>query len=427
MLYREYVKNRKQYQELGTSLLLDKKHACLFFSPGKGKTYPVIDAMLEVDKMKNYSAEILIISTAGCLKNMWYIDIVPQNILPSGVHFISSMKAISENMQKELLKRKWDLIVVDECHLLKAHNSKIHRLVHKLSMKTEYVWGMSGTPRGNIDLDIWCQLRALNVANQGKFVYSKWAKSFCKVNTGYGAGGRQFVSYTDIKDEFRPYWEDMLVEHCLFVDYDEDDNMPDLDIEVIELPYEKREEYILAERNIIKIDDFATTTQKQIAILKAHQICNGYIYTPEKEVYRFNRNPKLDESRKYVEKYGKSVIIYRFIEDFEAIMKEYGDRATTSVAEFKKGKHDILVMQFGSAQSFNLQDYADLILLYTHDYSFLSFKQMIHRLWRMGRTKPVKVLVLQHKNTVEKQIWNAVKNKQNAHELVMSIKKEYEQ
>lgn len=49
MLYKDYINNRFQYQEMGRDLLLEKKHACLFYSPGKGKTYPVIDAL----KIKN--------------------------------------------------------------------------------------------------------------------------------------------------------------------------------------------------------------------------------------------------------------------------------------------------------------------------------------------------------------------------------------
>ena len=62
MLYSEYLHHRKQYQETGRDLLLEKKHACLFFSPGKGKTYPAIEALQEIDKQKNGKATVLIIS-----------------------------------------------------------------------------------------------------------------------------------------------------------------------------------------------------------------------------------------------------------------------------------------------------------------------------------------------------------------------------
>ena len=50
MLYSEYLENRKPYQEYGYWFLLERKHACLFYKPGKGKTYPCVDAIREVNK-----------------------------------------------------------------------------------------------------------------------------------------------------------------------------------------------------------------------------------------------------------------------------------------------------------------------------------------------------------------------------------------
>lgn len=44
MLYNEYLQNRKYYQLIGRDFLLEMKHACLFYKPGKGKTYPCVEA-----------------------------------------------------------------------------------------------------------------------------------------------------------------------------------------------------------------------------------------------------------------------------------------------------------------------------------------------------------------------------------------------
>jgi SNF2 family DNA or RNA helicase len=48
---------------------------------------------------------------------------------------------------------------------------------------------------------------------------------------------------------------------------------------------------------------------------------------------------------------------------------------------------------------------------------------MIHRCWRLGQAKKCRVIALEHKDTVEKQIWVAVQEKRKAHDLYMSIKK----
>ena len=85
MLYSEYLTKRKQYQEEGRDLLLSKKHACLFFSPGKGKTFPVIEALQQIDKEKN-GASVLIISGVKILQYKYLILLVSHRVCPKPVH-----------------------------------------------------------------------------------------------------------------------------------------------------------------------------------------------------------------------------------------------------------------------------------------------------------------------------------------------------
>ena len=77
--------------------------------------------------------------------------------------------------------------------------------------------------------------------------------------------------------------------------------MPDLIVEVVEIPYIKTEAYQNTIKGIIEVGDYATTTVKMVAISKAHQVCNGYIYLPDKITHRYERNKKLD----YLDNYTK--------------------------------------------------------------------------------------------------------------------------
>ena len=88
---------------------------------------------------------------------MWEAEIVPQNILPENTVLMSFRAAIVDKTKLRLLRVKWDVIIIDECHKIKAHNTKISQLVHTLSRRAKYTWGLSGTPRGKSDLDIYCQ------------------------------------------------------------------------------------------------------------------------------------------------------------------------------------------------------------------------------------------------------------------------------
>lgn len=420
MLYSEYVTKRRQYQEMGRDLLLTKKHACLFFSPGKGKTYPVIDALQELDRRNGGTTKVLIISSPDAIRKMWETEIVPQKILPTNTFLVTDRTAIGD-ISNLLLAKKWDVVIVDECHIVKANTSKIHKLVYKLCRNTEYAWGLTGTPRGNSDIDIWLQLQALHIGGQGKMSYSAWSRIYCDFETGYGAYGK-FQKPTTIKEKWLPWWNNLLDEYCLFVDYDEDDNMPELDISVIQIPYKKTEAYENAYKGIIEVGDYATTTEKMVAISKAHQVCNGYIYLPDKVIHRYHENTKLPYLDKYVAE-GKCVIVYKHIADYDDLCAKFGNKATGDVNTFKRGKHDVLLLQCGECKSFNLQEHCDTIIFYTLDYSFIKYKQMIHRCWRLGQKRATRIIVLEHKDTVEKQIWLAVQGKQKMHDLYMSIKK----
>lgn len=419
MLYKEYITKKKQYQEVGRDLLLTKKHACLFFSPGKGKTFPVIEALIEVDKEKNNEANVLIISSCDAIRKMWQPEIVPQQILPKNTFLVTDRTAIGDVAQM-LLSKSWDVIVVDECHILKSNSSKIHKLVRTLCKDVEYAWGLTGTPRGNNDVDIWCQLQALNVGGQGKISYSAWTRTFCDFETGYGAFGKYQIPI-GIKDKYQTWWYDLLDEYCLFVDYDDDDDMPNLKVDIVKIPYVKTKAYEDAYKGIIEVGDYATTTQKMVAISKAHQVCNGYIYLPDKVIHRYNRNTKLDYLDKYTTE--KCVIVYKYIADYEDLKEKFGIRATDDILAFKQGNFDILLLQCGNCKSFNLQDQCSTIIFYTLDYSFIKYKQMIHRCWRLGQTRDTKIIVLEYKDTVEEQIWSAVQNKQKMHDLYMNITK----
>lgn len=419
MLYKEYVNCRRQYQEMGKNLLLSKKHACLFFSPGKGKTYPVIDALKELEEKKP-NLNVLIISSPDAIRNMWNTEIVPQKILPKNTFLVTDRTAIGD-LSQALLIKYWDVIIVDECHILKSNSSKIHKLILKLTRRVEYAWGLTGTPRGNTDIDIWCQLQALNIGGQGNMSYTAWSRIYCDFETGWSSYG-QFQKPIGIKQKYRDWWDNLLDEYCLFVDYDEEDDMPDLNINIVEIPYKKTEAYENAIKGIIEVGEFATTTEKMVAITKAHQVCNGYIYLPDKSIHRYHENSKLNYLDYYVER-ERCVIVYRYIADFEDLQKKFGTIATTDVNTFKTGEYKVLLLQCGHCKSFNLQDYCNTIIFYTLDYSFIKYKQMIHRCWRIGQKRDTNIIVLMHKGTIEKQIWHAVENKQKMHDLYMDIRK----
>lgn len=426
MLYSEYLQNRYDYQEMGYLFLLERKHCCLFYKPGKGKTYPTIDALRDVDKSKNGQANVLILSTADAIKNMWNAEIVPQNILPKNTVLMSLSAAIQDKTKLKLIGIKWDVIIIDECHKIKSHNAKSSKLVYQLSRKTEYVWGLSGTPRGNTDIDIFCQFHNMCVSDWGNIKYSQFVEQCCDIDTKFFNGQRITIPI-GINQKYKAGWERNIAMYTQRIGYDEDDSMPPIVVNEVNLPYTPTKEYLQAEEGVISISEFESTMTKLAAIQKLHQVVNGFVYYKDedevKHTHIIERNKKLDWIRSHMPN-TPTVIVYRFEADLEAIQKELtiaGCTYTEIVEDFKKHNASILLLQCSRCESFNLQ-MCNHIIFYTLDYSFIKYNQMLHRVWRMGQIEKVNIDVLLFKDTIETKIWNTVRNKEKLADLFMAIK-----
>lgn len=426
MLYNEYLANRRDYQEVGHLFLLEQKHCCLYYKPGKGKTYPTIDALRDVDKSKGGKAKVLILSTADAIKNMWNAEIVPQNILPENTVLMSLSAAIQEKTKVKLNSIKWDVLIIDECHKIKSHNSKSSKLVYMLSKKTEYVWGLSGTPRGNNDIDIFCQFHNMCIGEWGKITYTHFVNQCCDIDRKF-FHGQMITVPIGITERYKEGWERNIALYTQRIGYTEEDDMPELNVEVIKLPYVPTKEYLQAEEGVISISEYETTMTKLAAIQKLHQAVNGFLYiysdNDERSIYNIERNKKLDWLKDNLTN-EPTVIVYRFEADLIAIKEELDkdNRSyTEDVEKFKSGNCNVLLLQCSRCESFNLQMCKNIIF-YTLDYSYIKYNQMLHRVWRMGQDENVSIKILIFKDTVETKIWNTVRNKERLADLFMSIK-----
>jgi SNF2 family DNA or RNA helicase len=227
-----------------------------------------------------------------------------------------------------------------------------------------------------------------------------------------------------INHRYKAGWERNVAMYSQRVEYDNDDNMPDLKINLVEFDYKPTKEYSQAEEGVISIGEYESTMTKLAAVTKLHQIVNGfaYIYNEDDEriTYDIERCKKLDWLVENV-KDEPTTIVYRFEADKNHIEELFKNKCTESVDEFKQGKYEILLLQCSRCESFNLQMCKHMIF-YTLDYSYIKYNQMLHRIWRMGQTDNVNVDVLIHKDTVETKIWNTVQNKEKFADLFMSIK-----
>lgn len=440
--YKEYnEKYRLPEQEKDEKLLMKYKHFALCYEPGKGKSFPVIHCIREVNKLKNGKAKVLILSDATCIREMWKAEIEPQGILPKETYFCTDRTAIGK-VKDALVATNWDLIVCDECQSLRSGvtraKSQYAKLVYQLTKRAEYVFGMTGTIAGNNNIEPFCVLHNLHIAGMGEINCHYFKTHYCVNELQYGPFG-SFQKPTRLNDLGEKLMTKAYLDGCSFWDYDENDGMPEMNINYKTFIVPKTTHYEEALQGILKCGESESTVLKAIAIQKAQQALNGFLYynvDAERNTFIVPdfHNPKVDYIVEQCKKEAQ-VIAYRFQED-ETLIRQALDKAglkyTLDIAEFKRRRLDgeliSLILQCSKGKSFNLQDVCQNIIYYTSDFSFIAFKQFIHRCWRRGQLKPCNVTFLineveKDKDHIEKKIWDSLQKKQSIHQLLMSIKR----
>lgn len=437
--YKEYnEKYRLPEQARDEKLLMLHKHHALCYEPGKGKSMPVIHCIQEVNKLKNGKAKVLIMSDATCIKDMWRAEIVPMGVLPKETYMVTDRTAIGA-VKEALIKTNWDIIVCDECQSLRSGvtraKSQYAKLVYQLCKKTEYVWGMTGTIAGNNNIEPFCVLHALHIAGCGNINCHAFKAKYCVKELQYGPFGA-FEKPTKLNEAGEEFMKQAYLNGCSFWDYDDNDDMPELDVHVETFKVPSTETYEKALEGILQCGENESTVLKAIALQKAQQALNGFLYYDvEAERHTFAvpefENPKV----KYVVEQCKKqrhIIAYRFQEDAFYIkqgLDKAGIKYCDSISEFKlragNGEHIILVLQCSRGKAANLQ-ICQHIIYYTADFSFIAYKQFIHRCWRRGQTEKCSVTFLVNdpgdKYKVEQKIWDSLRRKQSVHDTLMSIK-----
>lgn len=437
--YKEYnEKYRLPEQERDEQLIMKHKHHVLCYEPGKGKSYPVIHCIVEINKLKQGKAKVLIMSDATCIKDMWRAEIVPQGILPKETYMVTDRTAIGA-VKDALVKTNWDIIVCDECQSLRSGvtraKSKYAKLVYALTKRTEYVIGMTGTIAGNNNIEPFCVLHNLNVAGMGDINCRVFKSKYCENELQYGPFGA-FEKPVRLNKYGEVLMEKAFREGCSFWEYSDSDDMPPMEVSVKTFTVPKTKTYEDALEGILKCDEYENTFQKAIAIQKAQQALNGFLYYDvdnERHILQVPQfeNPKLkflvEECKK-----DRQIIAYRFQEDAYYIKQtltknniNYSETIQDFVKRASAGEQVMLVLQCSKGKAANLQ-ICQNIIYYTGDFSFISYKQFIHRCWRRGQDKPCRVTFLVNdtgdKYKVELRIWEALRKKQSIHDTLMSIK-----
>ena len=193
-----------EHQKEAIQKLLENKKFILADDMGLGKTTPTIISALETGAKK-----VLIICPAT-LKINWKREIENYSDRPiyiaesknfSNEHdFVIANYDIIKNFhdpkKKEdsvILKTQFDLVIIDECHMIKNPQAIRTKLINDIVKKTERLWLLTGTPMTSRPMDYFNLLSLVDSP-----VSKNWMAYAIRYCAGYqfNAGGRKIWNVT---------------------------------------------------------------------------------------------------------------------------------------------------------------------------------------------------------------------------------------
>jgi len=325
----------------------------------------------------------------------------------------------------EILKKKFDCIIVDESSKMKNHTSQISQTLLKLAEYIPHRFVLSGCPTPNHNSEIFAQMKFVNPEIFG--------------NNYYGFLARYF--HQDMKNPHRWYQTDedkerffsRLGAQSKFLKKEDCVDLPEKVF--IRRQFELGEEQRKIYDNMLQdIRDNINTWSKfefTAKLMKLREILSGFVIDKEQNIIDFETS-KDDELQNVIDEIGdKPIIVWcQFIHEIERLAEKFNGVGLTSktanreqiIDDFKNNKIKLLFAHpklLGMGLTFTNCNYN---IYYSLSFSYEEFKQSQDRIHRIGQVNKCTYIILQGKNSIDEKIYKCLQNKKNVvDELYLSL------
>ena len=322
----------------------------------------------------------------------------------------------------------FDMVVVDESSSFKNASTKRFKALRKILPATEYLVLLTGTPSPNSLLDLWSQMYLIDFGQSlGRTMTAYKQRFFEQDYMGYKFTPRE-GSAAIIHNLIAPG-----VIHMSAEDYLELPKRIDL-IERVDMPSAALETYINFEKTLLaQLDDGEEVEAISAAVLanKLLQFANGGIYTNKNRDWSEIHSIKLDTLEEIVEDNPNENIIvaynYRF--DLERLQKKFPsavtmDKKQETIDCWNRGEIKMMLAHPASAgHGLNLQGGGSFIVWFGLTWSLEYYQQFNARLHRQGQTRPVRILHILTKETIDERVLSVLSMKNaTQNKLLMALK-----
>lgn len=171
------------HQLQAIELARERDFFALFFEMGCGKTLTAINIMRHKFAAEQQLLPTLILCPLIVVEN-WRREIeanageavfkatqcltgdskkrMKQLLVPNKTIYITNLDAINTPLWKEIIRRQWGMLIVDECHRFKGPTAMRTKKLIKFADRVQRKIIMTGSPILNSAMDAWAQLRLLS-------------------------------------------------------------------------------------------------------------------------------------------------------------------------------------------------------------------------------------------------------------------------
>jgi SNF2 family DNA or RNA helicase len=322
-------------------------------------------------------------------------------------------------------KLRWDLLILDEAHRIKAPGGKASLFFKRLRKMAIYRIALSGTPMPHGPMDIFGIFRAIDILIFGPS-FSAFRQKYA-VMGGYQR--KQIVEFQRL-DEL----ERLMSRVTFRVGKEVLDLPPETDVTYrCELGAEARRVYDDLEEDFVALvrDGVVTAANAMVKILRLQQVCGGIAKTDAGVEHRIDdaKQKLLADTLEDIGP-GEPVVVFCWFHlDLDAVHEAARSQDFTSMElsgrrdelkQWQQGAAQVLAVQIqagGEGVDFTRARYS---IFYSVGYSLGKYEQARARTHRPGQTNPVEHIHLIARNTVDVKIMRALAKRAEVVESILA-------
>ena len=433
------------YQEQAVDFIKVRKRGGLFLDMGLGKTAISLCALTEVN------LPALVVAPKRVAENVWTEEVEtwrpdltirvaagrPQDRLEALESDADIVVIGRDNIADAVpFARKFKTLILDELSGFKSRGSTRWKLAKKISVHSEYLWGLTGSPTPNGLLDLWSQLFLID---GGK----RLGRTLTEYRTRYFYAGRSLSNGVVTEWILRPGAEEkiysLIEDVCISMESEGRVDLPPTTFNEVSVPlssdimrmYKKLKRELIVDLKELVGGEIHTASNAAILSGKMSQFTSGFLYVDDADLrggkYDVIHREKIKATREIVDGTGSPVLVfYRFRAELEALLKEFGTSAhTTEEPSLQKrwnnGEFPVLLAHPASAgHGLNLQTGPGRTIVWqTLPWSLEEWKQGNRRIARPGQKNPVIIHTLTSPGTIDPYIKQRLTEKESVEQALL--------